>query len=604
MTKFLLPFLFAIASNGQNNWGEPFPAHKIAGNLYYVGTAGLASYLVVTPQGNILINSSLETSVPMIKASIEKLGFSYADTKILLTSHAHWDHNAGSAAIKEQTGAKYMVMAQDVAVTEDGGKSDFMYGSDASTHYKATKVDHALRDGEQVKLGGAVLTAHLTAGHTKGCTTWTMKISDGGKSYDVVIVGSPNANEGYKLIDNAAYPGIAQDFERTFKTLRALHCDIFLGAHGDYYGMKAKYARMTTGGANVFVDPQGYAAYIADRERAYLRALAAQKPVAGNRVSGNLEIYWIDAEGGAATLIVSPGGESMLVDTANRTRDDRDAKRIMAAVQMAGLTKIDILLTTHFHGDHIGAMEALAKLIPIGMYLDHGDSVELARPNIAAAYQAYVALAGSHRRILKAGDKIPLKGVEIDVVMSAGQGIAEARKGAGAKNAACDDYKEKAPEGDPDNDQSVGFVLKYGKFDFIDMGDLSWNYEPKLTCPANLIGKVDLYQTTHHGLDRSNSPQFVWAIAPTVAVMNNGPRKGGQASVFETLRKSPGLQDIWQGHLALGTPVEVNSGEQMIANLEATAECKGNLLKASVDAKGQFTMTNLRNGFSKSYSSK
>src|SRR4051812_22356025 len=293
--------------------------------------------------------------------------------------------------------------------------------------------------------------------------------------------------------------------------------------------------------------------------------------------SKNLEIYWIDAEGGAATLIVSPSGESMLVDTANRTQDDRDAKRIFATAQKAGLTKIDYLVTTHFHGDHIGALPALAKLIPIGMYLDHGDSVELNRPNVAAQYKAYTDMAGEHRKILKAGDKLPLKGVDAQVIMSAGSGIAKALKGAGAKNAACADFKEHGPEPDPDNDQSVGFLLKFGKFDFIDMGDLTWNYEQKLVCPNNLIGTVDVYQTTHHGLDRSNSPQFIWAIKPTVAVMNNGPRKGGQASVFETLRKSRGLEDVWQGHLALGTAKEINSDEKMIANLGTSAECKGNL---------------------------
>ncbi|HTS28828.1 MAG TPA: MBL fold metallo-hydrolase [Bryobacteraceae bacterium] len=320
--------------------------------------------------------------------------------------------------------------------------------------------------------------------------------------------------------------------------------------------------------------------------------------------SRNLEIYWIDAEGGAATLIVSPGGESLLVDTANRAPEDRDAKRIMAAIQQAGLSKIDFLLTTHFHSDHIGAMPALAKMIPIDQYLDHGESVELARPQVAAAYKAYEELSSGKRRILKAGDKIALKGVDIEVIMSAGQPITRALKGGGAKNPACADFKEHAPEQDPDNDQSVGFVLKYGKFDFIDMGDLTWNYEQKLVCPVNLIGKVDLYQTTHHGLDRSNSPQFVWAIQPTVAVMNNGPRKGGPASVFETLRKSPGLEDIWQGHLALGTPKEVNTDEKMIANLEPTAQCQGNLLKVSVAPDGKFTMTNHRNGFRKTYQAK
>ena len=320
--------------------------------------------------------------------------------------------------------------------------------------------------------------------------------------------------------------------------------------------------------------------------------------------SKNLEIYWIDAEGGAATLIVSPSGESLLVDTANRTPDDRDAKRIFAAAQLAGLTKIDYLVTTHFHGDHIGALPALAKLIPIGMYLDHGDSVELNRPPVAAQYKAYVEMAGAHRKILKPGDRLPLKGVDAEVIMSAGQAIAKPLKGAGAKNAACADFKEHGPEPDPDNDQSVGFLLRFGKFDFIDMGDLTWNYEQKLVCPNNLIGTVDVYQTTHHGLDRSNSPQFIWAIQPTVAVMNNGPRKGGQASVFETLRKSPGLEDIWQGHLALGTAKEINSDEKMIANLEPTAECKGNLLKLSVAPDGKYTITNLRTNFSKTYQSK
>lgn len=318
----------------------------------------------------------------------------------------------------------------------------------------------------------------------------------------------------------------------------------------------------------------------------------------------NLEIYWIDAEGGAATLIVAPSGESMLVDTANKTPDDRDAKRIFAAAQLAGLKKIDILLTTHFHGDHIGSMPALAKMIPIEKFMDHGESVELNRPAVAANYKAYEELSAGKRRILKAGDRIALKGVDIEVIMSAGQAIPKPLKGAGQQNAACADYQKHAPEPDPDNDQSVGFLLKFGKFDFLDMGDLTWDYEQKLVCPANLIGKVDLYQTTHHGLDRSNSPQFIWAIQPTVAVMNNGPKKGGQVSVFETLRKSPGLEDIWQGHFAMNTPKDVNTDEKMIANLAPTAECTGNLIKASVAADGSYTITNLRNGFSKTYRSK
>src|SRR5918998_4815534 len=160
----------------QNDWTEPFPAFRIAGNLYYVGSKGLASYLVTTPEGHILINSNLEANVPMIQKSVESLGFKFTDIKILLISHAHWDHNAASALIEEQTGAKYLVMDADVEAVESGGKTDFQYGNDPETLYKPTKVDRALRDGEEVKLGGSVLTAHLTPGHTKGCTTWTMKV--------------------------------------------------------------------------------------------------------------------------------------------------------------------------------------------------------------------------------------------------------------------------------------------------------------------------------------------------------------------------------------------------------------------------------------------
>lgn len=321
--------------------------------------------------------------------------------------------------------------------------------------------------------------------------------------------------------------------------------------------------------------------------------------------SRNLEIYWIDAEGGAATLIISPSGQSMLVDTANRTPDDRDAKRIFAATQQAGLKKIDILLTTHYHSDHVGGMLALSKLIPIGMYLDHGDPIELNRPPIAAAYKAYIELSQGKRKTLVAGDRIPLKGVHIQVVLSAGKGITRALKGGGPNAARCQDWKEKTtPEPDPDNDMSVGFLLKSGKFKFLDMGDVTWNYEKQLVCPANLIGTVDLFQTTHHGLDRSNSPQFVWSIQPRVAIMNNGPRKGGPAAVFEVLRKSPGIQDIWQGHLAMGTPKDVNTDEKMIANLGPSAECPANLLKVSVAPNGKYTVTNARNGFAKTYSAK
>jgi metallo-beta-lactamase class B len=273
----LAVFAFGSAAQNETSWTEPFPAHHIAGNLYYVGSRGLASYLITTPEGHILINSSLEASVPLIEASITKLGFRPSDVKILLVSHAHWDHNAGSAAIKERTGAKYMVMEQDVAVTEDGGKSDFFYGDSPGSRYRPAKVDRVLHDGDEVKLGGSVLTAHLTPGHTKGCTTWTMKVEEGGKTYDVVIVGSPNVNAGFRLVDNAKYPGIAEDYSHTFEVLKSLHCDIFLGAHGDYYGLERKYRRYAAEGPSVFIDPDGYRAYVAERERAFHREWDRQK---------------------------------------------------------------------------------------------------------------------------------------------------------------------------------------------------------------------------------------------------------------------------------------------------------------------------------------
>ena len=207
----------------------------------------MASYQITTPRGHILINSSLESSVPLIRDSVENLGFHFNDVRILLTSHAHWDHCAGSALIKKTTGAKYFVMQADVEAVESGGKSDFQYGADAGTHYPPTKVDRVLHDGDTVRLGDALLAAHLTPGHTRGTTTWTMRVHDGGKSYNVVIVGSPNVNPGYKLVDNATYPQIARDYEQTFKTMKRLPCDIFLGAHGSYYGMQEKYARLKAG---------------------------------------------------------------------------------------------------------------------------------------------------------------------------------------------------------------------------------------------------------------------------------------------------------------------------------------------------------------------
>lgn len=257
-------------------WTHPFPPFRIAGNLYYVGSQDLASYLIATPKGLILINANLESSPPLIRASVEKLGFHFSDIKILLISHAHFDHCGGSERILRETGAKYMVMDADVPVVESGGKADFAYGNDKSMLYPPAHVDRVLHDGDTVSLGGTVLTAHLTPGHTKGTTTWTLDEPQDGRSMHVVIVGSPNVNDSYTLVHNRAYPQIAADYRRGFAVLQSLPCDIFLGAHGAYFGLTAKYARWKAGDKDAFVDPAGYKAYVADREQAFEAALQKQ----------------------------------------------------------------------------------------------------------------------------------------------------------------------------------------------------------------------------------------------------------------------------------------------------------------------------------------
>jgi metallo-beta-lactamase class B len=260
------------------DWTTAIAPFKIADNLYYVGSRDLAAYLVVTPQGNILINSNLESSPPQIRASVEKLGFRWADTKILLNSQAHYDHTAGAAEVLKETNARFMVMDGDVDVIESGGKADF---DPTLPHFPPAGVDRVLHDSDTVVLGGITLTAHKTAGHTRGCTTWTMQTHDGGRTVNVVIVGGWAANPGVRLIAShgkpASYPGIAGDFDQTFATLKALPCDIFLGAHGVYFNMLAKLARLQASGASVWIDPDGYREAVLQQEAAYRKELARQK---------------------------------------------------------------------------------------------------------------------------------------------------------------------------------------------------------------------------------------------------------------------------------------------------------------------------------------
>jgi len=320
----------------------------------------------------------------------------------------------------------------------------------------------------------------------------------------------------------------------------------------------------------------------------------------------NLDIYWIDVEGGGATLIVTPTGQSLLVDTGNPTPDDRDAKRIFAAAQIAGLRKIGMLLTTHYHGDHVGGAPALAKLIPIDRFLDHGDSIEQGNnANTKRLWDEYLKIAQGKRTVLKPGDKIPLTGMEALVVSSNGEVIPEPVNGGGGPNVFCRGAQQK-PADTTENQRSAGFLLTYGRFKFLDVGDLTWDKEMELACPENRLGTVTVMQATHHGFfnDFSGAPAHVWALKPQVLVVNNGPRKGWAASAWDMAQKIAGLEAIWQVHLALASDAAHNTKPDMIANLEPTDQCKGNWLKASVARDGSFTLTNGRNGFSKTYKSR
>lgn len=274
--SLLLAFLalFSQPAAAQIGQDGPFPPHRVAGNLYYVGSEKLASYLITTPKGHILINSCFAATVPLIQASVKKLGFRFQDVKILLTSHAHNDHVEGNALVRRLTKARVYVMEGDEGIVRTGGKGDFQYDSS----WEPCPVDRVLKDGDTLKLGDVVLTARKTAGHTRGCTTWTMNVRDGGKTLRAVIVGSPNVNPGYKLVNNQKYPTIAEDYARTFQVLKSLPCDLFLGAHGDYYDLGAKYKKLQQDKTkNPFIDPEGYQRYIADREAAFRANLAKQK---------------------------------------------------------------------------------------------------------------------------------------------------------------------------------------------------------------------------------------------------------------------------------------------------------------------------------------
>jgi competence protein ComEC len=326
---------------------------------------------------------------------------------------------------------------------------------------------------------------------------------------------------------------------------------------------------------------------------------------AQSRGSQNLDIYWIDTEGGAATLMVTPAGQSMLVDTGNPGPNDRDPKRIFEAAKAAGLSKIDILLITHFHGDHVGGAPALANMIPIEKFYDHGDSIEAGNnAQTAKLWADYKAISEGKRVIVKPGDKIPLKGMDVTVVSANGEVIAKPING-GGPNQYCQDAQRKDTD-QTENGRSAGFLLTYGKFRFLDVGDLTWDREMMLACPVDKVGTVTLFQATHHGFvnGQSGAPALVWAIKPQVIVVNNGPRKGLEGNAYETITKVSGLEDTWQVHRALKNDAAHNTAEAQTANLADTADCKGQWLKASVSKDGKFTLTNSRDNLSKTYTAR
>jgi competence protein ComEC len=355
---------------------------------------------------------------------------------------------------------------------------------------------------------------------------------------------------------------------------------------------------------------------------AALAALAAALPLRAQTAAKPLDIYIVDTEGGKATLFVTPSGETVLEDSGNP--GDRDLGRILQVLDVAGVKKIDYLISTHYHQDHVGGLTALAARVPIAHFIDHGANTE--SPEQVKGFQAaYEALwTPTNHIVVKPGDRIPVKGLDWRIVMSAAKAITTPLAGAGRSNAAlCASFQRKPDSARPDdNSQSVGSVIGFGRFRILDLGDLLWNNEFDLVCPRDMIGAVDLYLVTHHGLDRSGAPELVHTARPRVAVMQNGTRKGGAPATFQTLRSSPGLEDVWTLHWSYAGGIEHNPAGVYIANVDSMATIarvlnppadgsggvRGNdahtpayWIKVSALPDGSFTVTNSRNGFSRRY---
>ncbi len=336
--------------------------------------------------------------------------------------------------------------------------------------------------------------------------------------------------------------------------------------------------------------------------RILLAALLALAPATAQAQTGTLDIYWIDVEGGAATLVVTPERESILMDTGWPRADHRDTERILAAMDDADISRLDYVLISHFHTDHAGGLSALAERVEIGQVVDHGDSVEQDRDRGRALWNDYLATAGDRRRSVAAGDKLPLHRIELSFVASH-RNLIDSLEPRGP-NPLCSGAADPEPDMG-ENGHSLGYLLSLGAFQFLNMGDLTPDRERAIACPENRLGVVDLYQAAHHGGYGAIRPELTAALRPTVVVINNGPRKGGTPESLRVAQETAGIENVWQSHHALADDAAYNTDEALIANLTEEDDCAGHWIKATVAADGRsWTMTNGRTGHTRTYASR
>jgi competence protein ComEC len=310
-----------------------------------------------------------------------------------------------------------------------------------------------------------------------------------------------------------------------------------------------------------------------------------------------LQIYAIDVEGGQATLVVSPSGQSLLIDTGSP--GDRDARRIVDAAKMAGVQRLDYVIITHYHSDHVGGLPALSERIKIGTLVDHGPNQEDSK-DTREGFAAYEKVAAKTKRLtVKPGDDLPIEGITVHVLAAAGARITAPIPGGGQPNPYCASEPQ-PPVDTTENARSLGVLITYGKFRLIDLGDLTKDKELELACPNNLVGPVDLFIVTHHGIYLSNAKSLVWSLHPRVAIMNNGAHKGASPEAWQIVHDSPGLQDLWQLHYAADGGAEHNVAKEMIANPDENAD-QGHYIRVDAESDGNFTVMNSRTATTKKY---